>query len=187
MDAFYGEIRAFPFTFAPENWAYCNGSLLTISQYQATFAILGINFGGDGKTTFGLPNLNGQIIGGPGVTPGGTGLTFARTRGEEKVTITSNTYPTHTHTVSAFSGPANLRTAAPNTAAPLSTISLVNDGTANQKTFDANPIDPANKVVMASAILTPVQGGGQAHENRQPVLPLSWCMCVQNGAWPDRP
>lgn len=187
MDAFFGEIRAFPFTFCPQDWAYCNGSVLTVAQYQATFAIIGSTFGGDGRTTFGLPNLNGLIVVAAGAGPGLSTWVRAAVSGTEKVTLTSNMYPTHTHTVTAQSGTSASRTASPNTAAPLSCISVVNDGKTNQKAFDTTPVSTDNLVPMSGTSLTPYQGKGQAHENRQPVLPLSWCMCVSNGTWPEHP
>ncbi|MQP68263.1 phage tail protein [Niveispirillum sp. SYP-B3756] len=187
MDAFYGEIRAFPFSFCPENWAYCNGNLLSFAQYQAIAAILGTRFGGDGKTTIGLPNLNGLIVAGVGAGPGLTTWAWGTTAGSEQVTIVSSMYPSHTHAVTAMSGASASRTASPNTAAPLSCLSLLNDGTTNQKTFDISPVAQGDLMPMAATSLSPSMGGGQAHENRQPVLPLSWCMCVSDAVWPQHP
>lgn len=187
MDAFYGEIRAFPFVFCPQDWAYCNGTTLNIGQYQALAVILGSAFGGDGKTTFGLPNLNGLIVAGAGAGPGLSAWVRGQVAGSETVTITSNSYPNHTHTVTAMSGTTASRTASPKTAAPLSGISLVNDGTKNQKTFDTNPVSSSDLTAMANTSLTAYMGQGQGHENRQPVLPLSWCISIVNSNWPDQP
>src|SRR5688572_12292885 len=100
MEPYVGEIRPMGFNYAPRGWAMCNGQTLNISQYQRLFTVIGSRFGGDGRTTFGLPNLTGgrTVIGagaGPGLTPHGAG----ETGGTPAVTLQSNQVPGHTHSM----------------------------------------------------------------------------------------
>lgn len=185
MDAFFGEIRAFPYTYAPYCWAYCNGTLLPTQQYSALYALLGTRFGGDGRNTFGLPNLNSTCVIGTGTGPGLKTWEWGQQEGVEAVTLTSTEMPSHNHTIMAKISPsAALRTATPNTTAPLSLISGVHNGSSFQKAFDTAPV--AQPVQMADNILAPLLGSGQPHENRQPVLPINWCICVMDGIWPTK-
>jgi microcystin-dependent protein len=99
-DQFVGEIRMVGFNFAPVGWALCDGSLLPVSQYQALFALLGTMFGGNGTTTFGLPDLRGRAPVGMGNGPGLTTITQGEQAGNESVSISSAQMPMHTHVVS---------------------------------------------------------------------------------------
>lgn len=103
MDPFLGQIMAVGFNFAPRGWATCNGQLLPISQNQALFSLLGITFGGDGRQTFGLPNLGGRTAVGTGQSGGTSNYTLGQSAGTETVTLTSGQLPTHTH-AAVFSG-----------------------------------------------------------------------------------
>jgi microcystin-dependent protein len=187
MDAFYGEIRAFPYTFPPVDWAYCNGTIVSVQQYTPLFALIGTTFGGDGKTTFGLPNLNGLTIIGEGQGPGLTPRLRGGVAGEENLALSESNLAQHNHAVTGALGAQAIRTAHPNTAAPLSFISTANNGTTNELTFDVEPIAPTAKVAMAGNVLSPYVGAGGAHENRQPVLPLTWCIAITNAIWPQKP
>src|SRR5215813_6174634 len=103
MDPFVAEIRIFPFNFAPKGWAWCNGQLLPLSQNTALFSLLGTTYGGDGKSNFALPNLQGQAPMHPG---GGIGLSqhfLGEQGGSETVTLLTTEMPAHTHTLSATS------------------------------------------------------------------------------------
>ena len=103
---FIGEIKMFGGTFAPRNWAFCDGSLIAISQNQALFAILGTNFGGDGRTTFGLPDLRGRVPMSPGRHPGsGIDFRMGQTGGQETTTIAVAEVPAHTHSGAAHTHP----------------------------------------------------------------------------------
>src|SRR6476469_1313020 len=98
-DPFVAEIRIFPFNFAPTGWAECNGGLLPISQNTALFSLLGTNYGGDGRSTFGLPDLRGRAPLHPGAGPGLTPRTIGEIGGADSVTLLQNQIPGHTHDV----------------------------------------------------------------------------------------
>ncbi len=99
MDPFLGEIIMFGGNFAPRGWAFCDGQLLPISQYSALFSILGTTYGGDGRTTFALPDLRGRIPMHPGNGPGLRGHRLGEKGGQEEVTLTTSQIPSHNHTV----------------------------------------------------------------------------------------
>src|SRR5437667_7360318 len=117
---FLGEIRCFGFNFAPQGWAFCNGQLLSIAQNDALFAILGTIYGGDGVTTFGLPNLQGRIPMHWGNGPGGFNTTIGEVQGTASVTLTTQQIPIHAHTIVSAnidSGGANEHLAGPTSVA----------------------------------------------------------------------
>jgi microcystin-dependent protein len=97
-EPFLGEIRIFPYTFAPRGWATCSGQLLSIAQNTALFALVGTTYGGDGQTTFGLPDLRGRVPIGQGQGPGLSSYTLGQVAGTETTTLTINQLPSHTHT-----------------------------------------------------------------------------------------
>jgi microcystin-dependent protein len=101
MDPFLGQIIPWPVDWAPVNWALCNGQVLQINQYQTLFAVLGNKFGGDGKTTFALPDLRGRIPVGAGTLPNGSTYNLGNMSGTETTTLTPNNLPPHTHTFAA--------------------------------------------------------------------------------------
>jgi microcystin-dependent protein len=171
-DPFVAEIRIFPFTFAPQGWAFCNGQLLPISQNTALFALLGTTYGGDGKSTFALPDLQGNAPMHPGQGPGLSLHALGETGGSQTVTLLQSEIPAHTHSVSASNGPANLQ-------APAADRVL---GRANNNVYLDNP---ANLVAMAPQALAPA-GGDQPHNNMQPLLALNFNIALQ-GVFPPRP
>src|SRR5947207_1932311 len=103
---YVGEIRCFGFQFAPQGWAFCNGQLMAIADNTVLFSILGTTFGGDGETTFGLPNLQGRIPMHWGSGPGGFNTTLGENLGEPTVTLTATQIALHTHTITAANVPA---------------------------------------------------------------------------------
>ena len=170
-DQFVAEIRIFPFNFPPTGWAFCDGQLMPISQNTALFSLLGTTYGGDGKSTFGLPNLQGSAPLQPGQ---GTGLSLydlGQTGGEESVALLQSEIPAHTHAANASNGPAILQS-------PASDRVL---GRANNNAYLDNP---ANLVTLAPEALAPA-GGGQPHNNLQPYLTLNFCIALQ-GIFPPR-
>lgn len=184
-DPILGEIRVFPFPWAPRGWALCDGSLVQIRQYQALYALFGTAFGGDGQTTFGLPDLRGRaILGaktfqGPNTTPGVRGYVS----GTERVTLTAAMTPNHSHRVHGTSaegtvvpmGGAVLASAAfPPTSPGLT--AMVYDG--------AGTTIPKPSVLNAGSVST--VGGGLPHENMQPFLVSNPCVCI-SGIYPTRP
>ena len=101
MDPFLGEIRLFAGNFAPRSWAYCDGQLLAVSQYDALFSLLGTIYGGDGRTTFGLPDLRGRVPLHMGTGPGLSSRPIGQKSGQEQVLLQPNHLPAHTHTIAA--------------------------------------------------------------------------------------
>lgn len=166
-EPFIGEIQLFGFNFAPRNWAKCDGQILPINQNQTLYALLGTTFGGDGRTTFGLPDMRGR-------TPVHHGDTLSRGAkgGAENVTITAETMPYHTHEYQASASYGNA------------------NGAKNDRTFGIDPegdlfyTDAANmtQLTPASSSFT---GGGESHTNIQPLQVVNFCIALQ-GLFPSR-
>ena len=188
-DAFTGEIRLFPFGYAPVDWHLCDGSLQPVQQYQALFTIIGITYGGNGQTTFGLPNLMGRAAVGYGVDAADNfAPAIGSTGGHASVAVDTTQVPPHNHVLNgAQSSPAarvdtatgNLLTGIafkPTSGSPVAAFPYVAQGT------------PA--VTLGAQTLSVFTGSGsnvgQAHENRQPYLTIGWYICM-NGAYPARP
>lgn len=170
-DPFLAEIRMFPFNFAPVGWAFCDGQLMYIQQNTALFSLISFNFGGDGKTTFALPDLRGRAPMHPGQGPGLTRRDFARSGGTEEMTLSQTEMPAHSHALLAAIDPADLNTPSPARSLALSTGEyLYNPGPADTQ------LDP-------SALSN--TGGGAAHNNMMPYLPLHFCIAV-TGYYPSR-
>lgn len=181
-DPFYGEIRLFTGTFVPADWAACDGTLLQIQQYQALYAVIGITYGGDGKTTFALPNLNGRVPVHQGQGPGLTPRQVGKDGGSATVTLTQMTMPNHTHTPVALDAEGTANT-------PTNAVwaQLVDHGGFEPESLDQYTVPGSGTPVatMAPAALMPT-GGNQAHNNMQPYLPLRYIICLY-GEFPMRP
>lgn len=169
-EPFIAEIKIFAGNFAPRGFAFCNGQLLPISQNTALFSLVGTIYGGDGRTTFGLPDLQGRAPMHPGQGPGLTGRNLGEEGGEGVHALTSTEMPSHGHGASTAKG------AAATTGAPSSAVSLA-------QSPGAQPIyrDASSPLEMA----VPPEGGGQAHENRQPYLGLNFIIALV-GIYPSR-
>lgn len=166
-EPFLAEIRIFSFNFAPKGWAQCNGQTMPINQNQALYALLSTKFGGDGKTTFGIPNLQGRVA----VNPGPNNVAWGTSGGEVTHTLTSSEMPAHNHAVVASLSAAAQR-------GPSGGYwSVVSDTTNNYA--------PMPNTTMAAAAVTTV-GGGQAHPNMQPYLVLNYCIAI-TGYFPPHP
>jgi microcystin-dependent protein len=163
---FLGEIKICSFGFPPKGWALCNGQLLPINQNQALFSLLGTTYGGDGRTTFGLPDLRGRLA-----PHFGQGFTLGQRGGEEAVTINLQTMPTHTHGMQDNNGAA----AGTHPGGALMAV------TQNNLTLYA--ASPGGQT-LHSASITPI-GGSQPHENRQPFLVLNFIIALQ-GIFPSQ-
>jgi microcystin-dependent protein len=170
-DPFVAEIRIFPFNFAPKGWAFCNGQLLPLSQNTALFSLLGTTYGGDGRSTFALPNLQGSAPMHPGQGPGLSPHDLGEQGGSDTVTLLQSELPAHSHALNASNGPANLQ-------APGSDRVL---GRANVNTYLDNP---ANPVAMAPQALS-AAGGSLPHNNLMPYLTLNFNIALQ-GVFPPR-
>jgi len=171
-DPFVAEIRIFPFNFAPKGWAFCDGQLLPLSQNTALFSLLGTTYGGNGKSNFALPNMQGNAPMHPGQGPGLSLHDLGETGGSDTVTLLESEIPSHAHAVSGNINPANL-------AAPSNVRSLARaaPGSAYSATI-------SNLTSMAGQALAPA-GGDQPHNNLQPYLTLSFCIALQ-GIFPPR-
>lgn len=171
-EPFIGEIRLFSFPFAPKGWAKCDGQVLPIQQNQALFALLGVQYGGDGKTNFNLPDLRGRVPLEFGVSlVSGTTYTIGNSGGLEAVTLTNATMPPHTHSYA------------------VSNLAATKAGPNNTRYYAASP--PANLYVVGdpsvplNAAAIDTVGGGQAHPNMQPYLTISFCIALV-GIFPPR-
>jgi microcystin-dependent protein len=171
-DPFIAEIRAVPFNFAPKGWAFCNGQLLPISQNTALFSLLGVVYGGDGKTTFALPNLQGRAPLQPGQGPGLSLRDLGEMSGSESITLLTSEIPSHSHRVNA------------------GTVGTTEDPTGNywgttpgRRTGQAYG-DVANTAAMSGAALQPTHSENP-HNNMQPYLVLNYIIALQ-GVFPPR-
>ncbi|HWF35638.1 MAG TPA: tail fiber protein [Solirubrobacteraceae bacterium] len=174
-DQFLAEIRIFPYNFAPLGWAACNGQLIPISQNTALFSLLGTTYGGDGRSTFALPNLQGSI---PMHFDQGPGLSLhyeGESGGASTVTLTSATLPAHTHVLQGFAS----RFHETPTSTPANSAV-----TASESVNVYDPAVPSAPATMAGDAVA-VVGGGQPHNNLMPYLPLTICIALQ-GIFPQR-
>lgn len=172
-DPFVAEIRMFPFNFPPKGWAFCNGQLMPLSQNTALFSLLGTTYGGDGKTNFGLPDLQACAPMHPGAGPGLSERFLGESSGTAAVTLLSSEMPSHIHMLQASTSLADSPSPA---------------GGANARVSGATPYLPpagAPLVSMAASAIQPT-GGNQPHNNMQPYLTLSFCIALQ-GVYPQRP
>jgi microcystin-dependent protein len=172
-DPFVAEIRVFPFNFRPKGWAWCDGQLMPISQNTALFSLLGTTYGGDGKSTFALPDLRGSAPMHPGQGPGLSLHDLGETGGSETVTLLESEIPAHSHSFNAANFPGDIQ-------APVPTVSLARSSGGNgyQTTVNSD-ITQMNPSALAPA------GGDQPHNNLMPYLTLSFCIALQ-GVFPPR-
>jgi microcystin-dependent protein len=171
MDPFVAEIRIFGFYFPPKGWAFCNGQLLPISQNTALFSLLGTQFGGDGKSTFGLPNLQGSVPVHQGQGQGLSQYFIGQTGGTETVTLLETEIPVHNHSMNANSSLGDNPNPSDHSLARY------------QNAYQSNTTQ--NLTQMALQMLT-ITGGSQPHNNLQPYLVLNFCIAMQ-GVFPARP
>jgi microcystin-dependent protein len=168
---FVAEIRVLPYTFAPKGWAWCNGQVLPISQNTALFALLGTYYGGDGKSTFALPNLEGSVPVGQGQSSTGTDYFLGQQAGEDSVTLLNSEIPVHTHQLNAVESDSVDRQPGGNYLAKGVGVDLYGNNT------DAT-------TTMAPQMITP-SGGSIPHNNMQPYLCVNFCIAMQ-GVFPPR-
>jgi microcystin-dependent protein len=159
---YLAEIRIFSFNFAPSGWAQCNGQLMLINQNQALFSLLGTTYGGNGTTTFALPNLQGCLP-----IEAGNGFVLGQSGGEASHTLIIPEMPQHTHQAVGSSTPANL-----------------GNPTGNLWATGNAAYNPAANTGMSPAAIAG-SGGGQSHENRSPFLTVNFCIALQ-GIFPSQ-
>jgi microcystin-dependent protein len=168
-EPFVGEIAMFGGNFAPRGWALCDGQLLPISSNEALFSLLGTTYGGDGRTTFSLPDLRGRAPIHAGRGPGLSDYRLGSKGGQETVTLTTAQMPAHSHSLQAHTGYGD--TANPNGAVSAKTTSPAYKSAAPNATMNAAAVGQT--------------GGGQAHENRQPYIAIHYIIALQ-GVFPSR-
>jgi microcystin-dependent protein len=174
-DPFVAEIRIFPFNFPPKGWAFCDGQILPISQNTALFSLLGTTYGGNGQSTFALPDLQGSAPMHPGQGPGLSLHDLGETGGSENVTLLTSEMPLHPHTVGRASDqPADSVT-------PVATVWALG-GSVRAVVNLYNPGPPT--AAMKSDVIQPT-GGSLPHNNMQPYLTLNFCIALQ-GVFPPR-
>jgi microcystin-dependent protein len=171
-DPFVAEIRIFPFNFNPRGWAWCDGQLLPISQNTALFSLLGTTYGGDGKSNFALPDLQGRAPMHPGQGPGLSLHDLGETGGSETVTLLESEMPSHPHAMMAAGAPGNSKTPAGNV------LSRATGGNVYL------PPAGAPLAAMSDQSLAPA-GGDQPHNNLQPYLTFYFNIALQ-GVFPPR-
>jgi microcystin-dependent protein len=173
---YIGEIRMFSFGArgAPNGWQACDGSLLSIAEYDAFYALIGTTYGGDGQVTFGVPDLRGRLPIHQGTGPGLSTYVIGQKAGSETVTVLQTQMPAHTHTMAATSAAATAVT--PGTA--------LLPGAVSGDTFYVNNIAGNVAAPMSAQMLT-VAGGSQPHENTMPTLTVQYCIATQ-GIFPSQ-
>jgi microcystin-dependent protein len=168
-EQFLGEIKLLSFVFPPKGWALCNGQLLPIAQNQALFSLLGTTYGGDGRVTFALPNLQGRVPVAAGQGPGLDNYTQGQTGGETAHTLSLNEWVNHSHTLNGTRADGN---------SPVPTGKLSAVGT---EAYSQGGPDTA----MSPSTIAASNPGSQPHENRQPFLTLNFVIALQ-GIFPSR-
>jgi microcystin-dependent protein len=176
-EPYLGQISVFGFTFAPINWATCSGQLVPISQNAALFSLLGTAFGGNGTSTFALPNLIGAVAIGQGQLPGGSSYVMGETGGETAIALSRLEAPVHTHNMMATIIQATANTASGG-------VLGKSQGTTTPKAAEGKIYSPNTPDTVIDAPISTVGGGG-AHDNLQPYLALTYCICVR-GVFPPR-
>jgi microcystin-dependent protein len=175
---FVAEITIFPFNFAPTGWAFAAGQLLPISQNTALFSLLGTFYGGDGKSTFGLPNFQGTAAVGQGQSTTGTQYFIGETTGVPYVTLISTEMPFHSHSFAATTVNGTTITAAGNQIANAAAGGKQASYTGNY----LSTVAPNTSMFKGTSI----SGGSLPHQNMQPYLTLNFCIALQ-GVFPARP
>jgi microcystin-dependent protein len=175
--AYIGEIRPVGFNFNPVGWAFCNGQLLPIAQYDALFALLGTTYGGDGQTTFGLPDLRGRVPIHMGTAPGGETFTLGQQAGTETVAITTSQMPSHAH---AFSYQP---LASGNAGAQTNPENAYYAGSGRSLAFAT--VDTVNTTMAAPTVQTSPAGGSQPISVIQPYRVLNYIIATE-GLFPSR-
>lgn len=171
---YVGEIRLLPFTFAPAGWQDCNGALLNIDEYDVLFNLIGTTYGGDGNTTFAVPDLRGRLPIHKGTMAGGTPRVLGSMAGSETVTLQLAQLPAHGHTMVATDGSAS---------APVPSTSTVLGAVSGDTMYTSDITGVASRALSTTMLST--SGGGQPHDNLMPTLTLRYCISLF-GVYPSQ-
>ena len=171
---YVAEIRIFPFNFAPKGWAFCDGQLLPLSQNTALFSLLGTMYGGDGKSNFALPNLQGSAAMHTDNFSGGGLYPIGAIGGEESVTLLTSEMPAHTHTIEADRDVNNATATSPSGAVQANPGNILTYSNSSSQTLS-----------MMNPAMVSVAGSSSAHNNMMPYLVLNFCIALQ-GVYPPR-
>ena len=180
MDGYIGQVLMFAGNFAPRNWALCDGQLLPIASNQALFSIIGTNYGGDGRTSFALPDLRGRVPLPPGNGPGLSHRTLGGKGGTETNMLNKNQMPAHSHTATAKAKAFN---AAGNAATPVNNSWSVDAGGTSISYSDQAPNADMNAATVEVQIQN--EGNSQPIDNMQPYLGVNYIICLE-GLYPSR-
>ena len=173
-EPFLAEVRIVAFNFAPRGWAFCDGQILPINQNQSLYSLLGTTYGGDGRTSFALPDMRGRVPMHVGRSNGGAVHTEGQKSGEETHTLAASEMPQHTHTLMGTTNTANQSSPSSHIPAQIPTT-----GGEVYSDISVGPNSTFNPAAIAHV------GGGQAHENMQPYLVINFCIALQ-GLFPSR-
>jgi len=173
MDPYLGEIRIFAGNYAPRDWALCDGSLLSIAQYNALYSIIGVTYGGDGKTTFKLPDLRGRAPMHYGDGPDLTTRTFAQPIGSSTVTLNETQMPIHTHRAQGSSVVAS------------GIDNPTNAIWGSKSAISSKPYVSLNNAVEMKVDIVKPHGGNQPHNNMQPFVAMNFIICLE-GIYPQK-
>lgn len=174
MEGTIAEIRMFAGNFAPRNWAFCNGQIMSIAQNTALFSLLGTTYGGNGTTTFALPDLRGRVPVGTGQGPGLPDVQLGEVSGSPSITLTVNEMPLHTHAIHVNNNTTGMVTTAAN--------GFLNSKTESGESTSASAL--SSDATLNPAALGQI-GGSQPHNNMQPYLGMNYIICMF-GIFPSR-
>lgn len=192
-ESYIGSVSAWAGNYAPRGWMFCQGQILSIAQNQALFSLIGTTYGGDGVTTFALPNLGGRVPVGNGQSPGTSNYALGQTAGTESVTLTTNNMPAHTHAATATASASLPATSATATTATPAAGEVLATATGS---YGGDPVDVMVYATDAASVNLPLAssatvtvgaaGGSQPFPILQPFQVLNYIICVE-GIYPSRP
>jgi microcystin-dependent protein len=186
-EPFIGMIILFPYNFAPRGWAFCNGQIMSIAQNTALFSLLGTTYGGNGQTTFALPDLRGRVAVSSGQGPGLSSYTLGQVSGTENVTLLTTNMPAHTHPIDISSLSVNVKDAPGNTRSPVGALPAV-EAAGVTATYSNNALAPGGAMAagaLSGTATAGVAGGSQPFGIVQPFLTLNYCIALE-GIYPSR-
>ena len=184
MEGYLAVIMFFAGNFAPRGWAFCQGQILSIAQNTALFSLLGTTFGGNGQTTFALPDFRGRVAVGTGQGPGLPSINLGQVAGEPTHTLIITEMPAHTHTSGTITIPAVSTAGNANTPGSSQSLAKLVDSRNNALNLYSNAA-PDTNLASAATVQINNAGGSQPHNNMQPYLGINYVICIE-GIFPSR-